>query len=127
MKNALLSALQLTFTEGFSLKIQNPPTKCLQSQALVTGKMFDTLKVSQDFMWAMRQHRNVLGADATIEVARFASCICSSSDKEPTHFICPHTFFILYVRFDRTRRRDGLSVTRLCCCHLCQQHVDQKL
>ena len=92
-KNALLLALQLTFTEGVSLKIQNPPTRSLQSQLLVTDKMLDTLKVSQDFMWAMRQHRNVLAADATKEMAQFASCIGSPSDEEQTHFICPAHFF----------------------------------
>ena len=90
---------------GFPLKFQYPTTRCLQSQSLVTPKMFDTLEVSQDFMWAMGRHRNVLAADATVGVARFASCICSSSDEEPTDFICPHTFFILNVRLDRIRRR----------------------
>ena len=69
------------------------------------GKMLDTLKVSQDFMWAMRQHRNVPATDVITEMARFASCIGSPSDEEPTHFICPHTFFIFYVPLDRTRRR----------------------
>ena len=33
-KNALPLALQLAVTEGVSLKIQNPPTRCLQSQSL---------------------------------------------------------------------------------------------
>ena len=90
-RNALSLALQLTLTEGVPPKIQNPPTRYLQSQLLVTGKMFDTLELSQDFMWDMRQHRNVFAADAIKEMARFASCICRSSDKEPTYFICPPT------------------------------------
>ena len=103
-KSALPLVFQLTLTEAVSLKMKIPPTRCLQSPSLVTGKIFDTPKVSHDFTWSLRQHRNVLAAEAKIEKALFASCIGSSSDEEPTHFICPHTFFILYVRFERTRR-----------------------
>ena len=87
-KNALPLALQLTLTAGVILKVQNSPARCLQSQLLVTSKMFDSFKVSQDFMWAMSQHGNVFAADATIEVASFASRICIPSDEETTHFIC---------------------------------------
>ena len=90
-KNAFSLTLQLTLTKGVSLKVQYPPNRCLQSQSLVTGKTLDTLKVSQDIVWAVCQHRNVFAADATIENARFASRIRSSSDEEPTDFICsPH-------------------------------------
>ena len=39
----------------------------------------------------------------------------------------PYTFFILYVRFDRTRRRDDSRLTRLRWCHWCKPHVDQKV
>ena len=102
---------------GVSFKIQNPPTRCLQSQLLVTGKRLDTLKVSQDFMWAMLQHRNVLAADTTKEIARFATCICKPSDEEPTHFICPTPFSFCTCAL--TAHDDGLRS-----CHLCQQHVD---
>ena len=42
-------------------------------------------------------------------MAQFARYIGSPSDEEPTHFICPHIFFILNVRFDRTRRRGWLA------------------
>ena len=59
-------------------------------------------------MWAVGQNWNILAAYATIEVARFASCICSPSDEEPTDFISHHTFFILNVLFDRTRQRGWL-------------------
>ena len=55
--------------------------------------MLDTLKVSQDFMWALRQHWNFFAADATIEVASFSSRICSPSDEERTDFICSPNFF----------------------------------
>ena len=91
-KNELPSAHQLTLTKRVSLKVQYPSTRCFQSQLLVTSKMFDTLEVSQDFMWAVGQHQNVLAADATVKVARFASCICSSSDEETKDFICPSHF-----------------------------------
>ena len=76
---------------GFLLKVQNPPARCVYSQWLVTGKMFDTLEVSQDFMWAVCQHGDVFAADSTIEVVRFSSRICCPGDKKPTNFVCrPH-------------------------------------
>ena len=71
--------------------------------------MLHTLEVSQDFRCAVRQNWNILPADVTVEVARFASSICSPSDEESTDFICPRTFFILNVRFDCKRRRGWLA------------------
>ena len=105
-KDVLLSPLQLTFAKGISFKIQNPLTRSLQSQLLVMGKMLNPLIVSQDLMSAMRQHRDILTTDPTIEMAWFANCIVSLSVEELTHFVSPHTFFILNVRFDRTQRRE---------------------
>ena len=111
--------LQLTFTEGVSLKVQYPPTRGLQSQSLVTNKMFDTLEVSQVFMWTMGQHPNFLVADATIRVARCASCICSSSDEETTDFIClPHFLHFKRALWPHTSTgvtRFWLFCTRITC------------
>ena len=85
------------------LKVQYRPTRCLQSQSLVTGKMLDTLKVPQDFMWAVCQNRNVFAAVATMEVARFSSRIRSSSGEEPTDVICsPHLLHFLRALWSHT-------------------------
>ena len=105
-KDLLFLPLQVNFAKGVSFKFQNLQARSLQSQSLVTGKMLHLLIVSQDLMKAMRQHRDSLTTDPTIEIARFASCIGSPSDEELTHFVRPHTFFILNVRFDHTRRRE---------------------
>ena len=72
--------------------------------------MLHPLIVSQDLMRAMRQHRDIFSTDPTIEMTRFASCIGSPSHEELTYFVRPpHTFFILNVRFDSTRRREWLA------------------
>ena len=89
-----------------SFKIQNSPARSLQSQSLVTSKVFHPLIVSQDLMTAMRPYRDIFSTNPTKEMARFASCIGSPSDEELTHFVRPHTFFFLNVRIDRTPRRE---------------------
>ena len=99
-----LLPLQFTFTKGVSFKTQNLPARSLQSQSLVTSKTLHPLIASQDLMRAMRQHRDIFSTDPTIEMTWFASCIGSPSHKELTHFVRPHTFFILNLRFDRTQR-----------------------
>ena len=55
------------------------------------GEMSDTLKVPQDFMWAVRQHQHVFVVDAALELVMFSSRIHCCSDEELTYFICsPH-------------------------------------
>ena len=95
-----------------SLSLRGSPSKSKTRDPGVSSlnrwsraKCFTPLIVSQDLMRAMRQHRDILSTNPTIDMTRFANCIGSPSDKELTHFVCPHTFFILNVRFDRTRRR----------------------
>ena len=72
-----------------------PPTRCLQSQSLVTGETLDTLEVPQDSLWAMRQNRHLFAA---IEAAGFASPIRSYNVEETTRLICPSQFLVFVPR-----------------------------
>ena len=66
-------------------------------------------------------------ADATIEVARFASCICIFSDEEATDFICSPQFLHFMCNLTADNDADNWPLIRLHWCYSSQQHVDQKV
>ena len=75
-------------------------------------------------MWAVGQYWNVLTPDATVKVARFASCICSCSDEDPTNFICsPHLLHFICALWPLT----STVMIHLRYWHSFQQQVDQKV
>ena len=57
--------------------------------------MLHPLIVSKDLMRAMRQHRDILSTNPTIEMTQFASCIGSPSHKKLTHVVRPPHIFLL--------------------------------
>ena len=103
-----------------------PPTRCLQPQSLVTGEMYDTLKVPQDFMWGVCQHRNVSAANATIEVVWLTSRIHNSNGEEPTHLLPTLPLFYTCALIANDDG-NGWPLIRRRWCHWCPEYVDQKV
>ena len=72
---------------------QTPVPANLVSPVSVAGHRQNVwhLESGSGLHMGVRQHWHVFAADSAIEVARFAKRFRSSSDEEPTHFICsPH-------------------------------------
>ena len=79
---------------GIPLIVQHLPAWRLQPQALVAGKTFAAVKLPQNLMVTLTKNRNVLAADATIEMAGLCCNICGPSHKRLT-YNAPHAFLIL--------------------------------
>ena len=75
-------ALYLRWTHDVSLIVEHFPARRLQTQPLIARKVLAALKVPQNLVLAMSQHRNVLATNSAVKMTGLCRCICRPSHKE---------------------------------------------
>ena len=93
---------------GFVFKIKHSQTRSFQTKTLISWKVLGPLLVAQDFVYSMCHDRHISPANAAAKITGYPGCVCWPSHKETAQLMRPHTFFILYDRFERTLLRSSL-------------------
>ena len=84
----LLLTLQLILTQWISVEIQHAPPRCLQTRALITGKVTTALEMPQHFMMPMCEHRHILPAHPTVKMAWHINSVWWPCHEEPAKLGC---------------------------------------
>ena len=104
--------------EWVTLKIELLPAWGLKSQPMITSEVFYVLKVAQNLMRTMSEHRNVLHAHTAVKVDRLSGCGCGPSHKEAAQFVHPHTFSPFHLacplRQDSSAELIGVGLVAAC-------------
>ena len=82
-----------TLSDPLPLKLQlilsqHAPPRCFQTQALITRNVTTALEMPQHFMMSMFEHRDILPAHPTVQLAWNISSVWWSCHKEPSKLGC---------------------------------------
>ena len=80
--NSLPLSLKLVLRERVPVKIQHPPTRCLETKTLIARKMAVSLKVPDDLVLPVRTNRHILPTHSAIKLAQLICSISGPGDEE---------------------------------------------
>ena len=117
--NSLPLSLKLVFRERVPVKIQHPPTRCLEAKPLVARKMAVSLKVPDDLVLPVRTNRHILPTHSAIKLAQLICSISGPGDEKLSQL--PNSVSLLHLegasRAHTSPRLLNISVlsTGVCC------------